>query len=74
MLHDLYLLSVYFDPTQAVQYEDDLARRYGAEAVQEALGQGLIERHCAPCAASNGRARFFCRLSQAGQALGQAAA
>lgn len=73
MLHDLYLLSVYFDPTQAIQYEDDLARRYGPEMVREAIGQGLIERLCAPCA-SGGHTRFFCRLSQSGQRIAQAAA
>ncbi len=72
MLHDLYLLSVYFEPTQAVQYEDDLFRRYGSEAVNEALGQGWIERLCAPCA--KGDARFFCRLSPAGEARVQGTA
>jgi hypothetical protein len=69
MLHDLYLLSVYFDPTQAVLYEDDLNNRYGRDAVDKALGQGLIERFCAPCA--SGRMRFFCRLSDQGRNFAQ---
>lgn len=72
MLHDLYLLSVYFEPVQAVQFEDDLTRRYGSDAVNDALGRGLIERVCAPCA--EGRARAFCRLSALGQRMAQGAA
>ncbi len=67
MLHDLYLLSCYFEGPQAVLYEDDLKRRYGLQAVREALVQGLIELYCAPCAKGSGK--FFCRLSARG--LGQ---
>lgn len=65
MLHDLYLLSCYFDGPQAVLYEDDLKRRYGFSAVAEALKEGLIELYCAPC---NGvrEGKFFCRLSPRG--------
>jgi len=65
MLHDLYLLSCYFEPTQAVLYEEDLKRRYGIAAVMEAAAQGYVELHRAPC----GRGKFFCRLSARG--LGQ---
>ncbi len=64
MLHDLYLLSCYFEPTQAILYEDDLKKRYGALAVQEAASQGFLEFYCAPC--SKGIGRFFCRLSSRG--------
>jgi hypothetical protein len=64
MLHDLYLLSCYFDPAQAAQYEEDLRRRYGADAVQAAMDQGWIERICPPCARLSGK--FICRLSCAG--------
>lgn len=67
MLHDLYLLSCYFQPTEAVLYEDDLKRRYGVEVVTDAIRQGLVELYCAPC--SKGPGKFFCRLSQHG--LGQ---
>ena len=65
MLHDLYLLSCYFDEPQAVMYEDDLKRRYGLSAVADALKEGLIELYCAPC---NGRTsdKFFCRISERG--------
>ena len=45
MLHDLYLLSFYFDGPSAVMYEEDLKRRYGLNAVADALKQGLIELH-----------------------------
>lgn len=64
MLHDLYLLSCYFEGPQAVIYEDDLKRRYGLTAVAEALKEGLIELYCAPC--RNGEGSFFCRLSARG--------
>jgi len=67
MLHDLYLLSCYFEPTNAVLYEDELERRYGIAAVREAVRAGYIEFFCAPCERGDGR--FFCRLSQRG--LGQ---
>lgn len=65
MLHDLYLLSCYFDETQAVLYEDELKRRYGLEAVKNALRDGLLELYCAPCAKGSGG--FFCRLSASGR-------
>lgn len=64
MLHDLYLLSCYFDGPSAVMYEEDLKRRYGLQAVGDALKQGLIELYCPPCA--RGKSTFFCRLSQRG--------
>jgi hypothetical protein len=67
MLHDLYLLSCYFEESQAVMYEDDLKRRYGLKAVADALKEGLIELHCAPC--GRGASGFYCRLSARG--LGQ---
>ena len=69
MLHDLYLLSCYFEGPQAVLYEDDLKRRYGMSAVADALQEGLIELYCAPCVHEKnkgGRGTFFCRLSQRG--------
>ena len=65
MLHDLYLLSCYFDGPQAVLYEDDLKRRYGLSVVAEALKEGLIELYCAPCNGVRGD-KFFCRLSPRG--------
>ena len=64
MLHDLYLLSCYFEGPQAVLYEDDLKRRYGLAQVADALKEGLIELYCAPC--SKGSGKFFCRLSSRG--------
>ena len=70
MLHDLYLVSCYFDPAQAVLCEEELRARYGETPVADALQEGLIERICTPCA--NGRFRFFCRLSLLGQQSVQA--
>ena len=67
MLHDLYLLSCYYEPTQAVLYEDDLERRYGIAAVRDAVQAGYLEFFCAPC--EKGKGKFFCRLSSRG--LGQ---
>lgn len=66
MLHDLYLLSCYFEPTMAVMYEDDLKRRYGESAVLQALKEGLLDYHQAPCL--RGRGKCFYRLSQKGVA------
>lgn len=64
MLHDLYLLSCYFEPTQAVLCEEELKRRYGLTAVREAVREGYIEFFCAPC--EKGAGKFFCRLSARG--------
>ncbi len=66
MLHDLYLLACYFEPTMAVMYEDDLKRRYGDGAVRKALHEGLLDYHRAPCLRGDGRC--FYRLSQKGLA------
>lgn len=65
MLHDLYLLSCYFEGPQAVLYEEDLKRRYGLETVTRALNDGLLELYCIPCA--KGAGGFFCRLSAQGR-------
>lgn len=65
MLHDLYLLSCYFDESQAILYEEDLKRRYGITTVADALKEGLIELYCAPCHGAGG-GKFFCRLSARG--------
>jgi hypothetical protein len=71
MLHDLYLLSCYFEGPQAVLYEDDLKRRYGIQAVRDAVLQGLLELYCVPCAKNQGK--FFCRLSARGMGQAEAA-
>ena len=72
MLHDLYLLSCYFEPTQAVLYEEELERRYGLAAVRDAVKAGYIEFFCAPC--EKGAGKFFCRLSPQGIGLIEKAA
>lgn len=64
MLHDLYLLSCYFDEPQAVLYEEDLKKRYGMRAVADALRAGLIEVYCVPCRGANDS--FYCRISPRG--------
>ena len=64
MLHDLYLLSCYFEPTQAVLYEEDLKRRYGISAINEAVREGYIELFRAPC--ERGVGKCFYRLSARG--------
>lgn len=69
LLHDLYLLSCYFEPAQAVLYEDELRARYGAAAVEGALREGLIERYCPPCARLGGQAKAYFRLSARGADL-----
>ena len=64
MLHDLYLLSCYFEPTNAILYEDELQRRYGMNVVNEAVREGYIELFRAPCL--QGRGKCFYRLSARG--------
>ena len=64
MLQDLYLLSVYFEPSQAIMYEDDLKRRYGDGTVLSAMKEGLLEFYRAPCL--RGEGRCFYRLSEKG--------
>jgi hypothetical protein len=74
MLQDLYLLSCYYEPAQAVLYEDEMCRRYGPEKLKsllaDALSKGLIEIHglppCAPRRAQ-GASRYFCCLSSNGR-------
>lgn len=65
MLHDLYLLACYFEPTLAVMYEDDLKRRYGESAVSQALREGMLDFHRAPCMRPGGGKCFY-SLSQKG--------
>lgn len=67
MLHDLYLLSCYFEPTNAVLYEEELERRYGIAAVRAAAQAGYLEFFRTPC--GRGAGKYFCRLSPRG--LGQ---
>ena len=64
MLHDLYLLTCYFEPTNAILYEDELERRYGINAVNEAVRNGYIELFRAPCIKGTGKC--FYRLSARG--------
>ncbi len=64
MLHDLYLLSCYFEPTQAVLYEEDLTRRYGLSAVSEAVREGWIELCCLPC--RQGPQSRWCKITELG--------
>lgn len=64
MLHDLYLLTCYFEPTNAILYEDELERRYGITTVKEAMHKGYIELFRAPC--MNGTGKCFYRLSARG--------
>jgi len=65
MLHDLYLLSCYFEPSQAMLFEDELEDRYGQAAVREALMKGWIEIFCSPLL-SSASSKPLCRLSKAG--------
>lgn len=64
MLHDLFLMSEYFEPPFSAIREEDLIESYGHQSVYMALSMGLIERKCAPCASK--AARNFYVLSQSG--------
>lgn len=64
MLHDLYLLTCYFEPTNAILYEDELRHRYGIKAINDAVRDGYIELFRAPCL--NGTGKCFYRLSAQG--------
>lgn len=71
MLHDLYLLTCYFEPTNAILYEDELERRYGITAINDAVREGYIELFRAPCVKNAGKcfyrlsARGFCQIEKA---------
>ncbi len=69
MLQDLYLLSCYFDASQARLYSDLLERRYGAETLRKALRDGLIELYTPFW--PDGGAGPLCRLSPKGRDLAQ---
>lgn len=64
MLHDLFLLSEFFDPSVSALKEEELMDSYGPQAVYMALSMGLIERKCSPCA--SGFQKNFYILSQSG--------
>ncbi|MEM6781716.1 MAG: hypothetical protein AAF569_07630 [Pseudomonadota bacterium] len=64
MLHDLFLMSEYFEPPFSCMAEEDLIRNYGTQALYSALSLGLIEQKCAPCA--SGMTKNFYILSQSG--------
>lgn len=64
MLHDLFMVSEYFDGPAAAMNERDLVRVYGPKAVMMALSSGFLERKCVPCA--HGRPTMLCVLSKAG--------
>ena len=67
MLTELHILHTYFEEPAGLLYEKDLARRFGGQAVREAVADGLIDRLYVPCA--GGEARVLCRLSQAGRTV-----
>lgn len=64
MLNDLLAVSGYFDDLQASFYEEDLAQRYGRDAVDRALDQGWLLHGWIPC--GRGRRRCVVRLSERG--------
>ncbi len=66
MLHDLYLLSCYFDPAQAAQSAAALEKRYGAGALRDALRAGFVE-FCGALPCERGHP-LLCRLSRKGLA------
>lgn len=65
MLVDLYLLETYFEESCTAIYEDDLADKYGEEAVQDAIDSGILEHRRIPC--QKGRTRCICKLSALGR-------
>lgn len=70
MLHDLYLLSCYFDPASAMLYEEDLEKRYGVEKIREAIGQGWLQIYSMP--SLRGEGNVICRLTPKGIDLARA--
>lgn len=65
MLHDLFMLSEFFDPPFSMMREQELMDMYGPQAVCTALSMGLIECRCAPCMGGAVQNNFYV-LSQAG--------
>lgn len=68
MLHDMYLLSCYFEPSQAMLMEDEFRKRYGDSVLHDAVEKGWLETVCIPCRRNEVR-RNFLRLSQKGMAM-----
>jgi len=66
MLQDLLMMRRYFDPPSAAVYEEDIAEKYGEEAVLNAIRSGLLEHRRIPC--GKGRTRCVCWLSVKGEA------
>ena len=65
MLHDLYLLSTYFEESFSVIHEDELIRRYGEEQTIQAIHAGYVDHARIPC--GKGSTRCVCRLSDKGR-------
>lgn len=67
MLHDLFLLSEYFEPPQSLTPEQTLLETYGTKALMTALSGGYIRQYSVPC--GGGDCKNYYALSEQGVAL-----
>lgn len=71
MLHDLFLLSEYFEPPRNLTEKHDLERQYGVQALLTAIKGGYVQSYRVPCA--GGGHKTFYGLSDEGTAMVQQA-
>ena len=70
MLHDLFMVELYFGPHEGVHRIEDMARNFGEEAVQAALNGGLLKSKTVCKSLSSNTARkkeILCWLSEKGR-------
>ncbi len=65
MLHDLFLLSEYFEPPQSLTTEKELVTSYGSQALARALSEGYLRQYSVPCV--DGACKNYYMLSEQGQ-------
>jgi len=65
MLHDFLLLELYFGPPESAQYFEDTLRKYGRNALERAVKDGLIALRRVQLGPDSGR--VLCSLSPKGR-------
>lgn len=67
MLHDLFMVSEFFEPPYNAAREEEVLKAYGETALKTALSLGLLERRTTPCTMGDGFAFYV--LSDTGHQL-----
>jgi len=71
MLHDLFLVELYFGPHEAAHKVEDLTKHYGRSALEAAHKRGLIKLFSPISSRRCGRhsSQVLCWLSEKGRSL-----